>query len=69
MSCSQNRKMICSASLLALRDLDARLAPLNRYGLPGFSSAIAEALRALLNASRSAISGVALNVGVCGRGW
>src|SRR5208337_2483127 len=50
MSRSQTR----SASMLALRNLDARLAPLDRYGLPGVSSAIVKGLRALFVVSISA---------------
>jgi hypothetical protein len=47
MSRSQTRDCMRSPSMLALHDLDARLAPLDRYGLPGVSSAIVEGLRAL----------------------
>ena len=37
-----------SVSPLIVTDLCAQLAPLNRYGLPGFSAAVAEGLRALM---------------------
>ena len=64
---SQNRCDTRGVSSLALRDLDARLAPLDRYGLAGFSSAIVDGLRALFGASRTAISGGALTAEHCGR--
>ena len=67
MSRSHNRNSKRSASVLALRDLEARLAPLDRYGLDGFSSAIADGLRAFHSVMRSKICGVALTIGVCGR--
>jgi hypothetical protein len=51
----QNRDSMRSASLLARRDLDARLAPLDRYGLGGLSSALVLGLIALVGASRSAL--------------
>jgi hypothetical protein len=54
MSRSQTRDGKRSASMLALQDLDARLAPLDRYGLPGVSSAIVEGLHALFVVSMSA---------------
>ena len=54
MSRSQTRDSMRSASMLALQDLDARLAPLDRYGLPGVSSAIVEGLHALFVVSMSA---------------
>ena len=47
MSRSQTRDCMRSASMLALHDLDARLAPLDRYGLPGVSSAVVAGLGAL----------------------
>ena len=53
MPCSENRNTMSSASLFALRDLDAQLAPLGRYGLVGISSAIVEGLRAFVGVSRS----------------
>ena len=51
----QNRDTMRSASALARRDLDARLAPLDRYGLGGLSSALVLGLIALLGASMSAL--------------
>jgi len=51
----QNRDSTRPASLLARRDLDARLAPLDRYGLRGLSSALVLGLIALVEASRSAL--------------
>jgi len=48
-------------SRLASNDLCAQLAPLNRYGLPVFSAAIAAGLRALVGAARSALCAVALH--------
>jgi hypothetical protein len=54
MSRSQTRDSMRSASMLALQDLDARLAPLDRYGLPGVSAAIVEGLHALFVVSMSA---------------
>lgn len=38
-------------------DLCAQLAPLNRYGLAGFSSALVDGVRALIGASRRAHDG------------
>jgi hypothetical protein len=68
---SQNRNTMSPASLLALRDLDARIVQLNLYGLSGFSLAIVEGLgaakSALVAAFRGAICGVGLRVGECGR--
>jgi hypothetical protein len=50
----QNRDdTVRPASILARRDLDARLAPLDRYGLGGLSSALVLGLVALVGASRS----------------
>lgn len=63
---SQNRDMR-GVSSLALCDLDARLAPLDRYGLAGFSSALVDGLRALFGASRNAIVGASLTDEHCGR--
>jgi hypothetical protein len=51
----QNRDTTRPASVLARRDLDARLAPLDRYGLGGLSSALVRGLIALVGASRSAL--------------
>jgi hypothetical protein len=44
---------------LVRSDLCAQLAPLDRYGLTGFSSALVDAARALLGASRRAATGCA----------
>ncbi len=65
MSRSQNRDRM--RSLLALDDLDARLAPLDRYGLVGFSFAIADGLRALMGISRNAMCGAVRSAGCCGQ--
>jgi len=35
-------------------DLSAQIAPLDRYGLPGFSAALVDGLRALVSALRRA---------------
>ncbi len=43
------------ASRLIRSDLCAQLAPLNRYGLAGLSSALIDGLVALVNASRNAL--------------
>ena len=43
-----------SVPLLALSDLDARLATLDRYGLKGLSRALVDGLRALAGASKTA---------------
>jgi hypothetical protein len=51
----QNRDTTRPASVLARRDLDAQLAPLDRYGLGGLSSALVLGLIALVGASRSAL--------------
>jgi hypothetical protein len=48
-----------AASRLALDDLNARLAPLDRYGLAELSTALVECVRALFGASRVASSAVA----------
>jgi hypothetical protein len=56
MCCLQNRDdTMRPASVLARRDLDARLAPLDRYGLGGLSSALVLGLIALVGASMSAL--------------
>ena len=47
-----------SASPLIVNDLCAQLAPLNRYGLPSLGVAVAESLRALIAASRTAVGAV-----------
>jgi hypothetical protein len=44
---------------LIVDDLCAQLAPLNRYGLPRLSAAVADGLRALMDASRSALCAAA----------
>lgn len=41
---------------LIVNDLRAQMATLNRYGLPKVSAALADGLRALLGASRTAVS-------------
>ena len=46
-------KPIARPARLLRNDLCAHLAPLNRYGLAGFSSALVDGLRALLGAARS----------------
>ena len=51
----QKRDRTRPASVLARRDLDARLAPLDRYGLGGLSSALFLGLIALVGASMSAL--------------
>ena len=51
----QNRNSMRPASLLARRDLEAPLAPLDRYGLPVLSLALAQGLAALAGASRSTL--------------
>ncbi len=48
-----------SAPPLIVNDLCAQLAPLNRYGLPGLSAAVADGLRALMGASRAAFCAAA----------
>ena len=44
---------------LIVNDLCAQLAPLNRYGLPVLSAAVADGLRALVGASRAAFCAAA----------
>jgi hypothetical protein len=51
----QNRDSTRPAPVLARHDLDARLAPLDRYGLQGLSSALVLGLIALVGASRSTL--------------
>jgi hypothetical protein len=41
---------------LIVNDLCAQMATLNRYGLPKVSAALADGLRALVGASRAAVS-------------
>jgi len=43
---------------LLVCDLRAQLAPLNSYGLPSLGVAVAESLRALVGASRTAVGAV-----------
>ena len=57
MSCPLNSDPGGEQSLI-VNDLCAQLAPLNRYGLPGLGVAVAESLRALIGASRTAVSAV-----------
>jgi hypothetical protein len=38
-----------------VNDLCAQLAPLNRYGLPGFGAAVAKGLRVLIGVSRTLV--------------
>jgi hypothetical protein len=47
-----------SAPPLLVCDLRAQLAPLNSYGLPSLGVAVAESLRALIGASRTAVTAV-----------
>jgi hypothetical protein len=56
MQCQHNvaRSGARPRSALIVNDLCAQLAPLNRYGLPGFSHALVEGLRSLFGASRDA---------------
>jgi hypothetical protein len=51
---SHSRASIRSVPLLALSDLNARLATLDRYGLEGLSRALVDGLRALAGASKTA---------------
>jgi hypothetical protein len=46
------------AMRLRIDDLNAHLAPLDRYGVGGLSSAMAEAVRALVGGIGSALRGV-----------
>jgi hypothetical protein len=43
---------------LIVNDLCAQLVSMNRYGVPGLGVAVAESLRALIGASRTAVSAV-----------
>ncbi|MBV8105472.1 MAG: hypothetical protein JO223_12785 [Hyphomicrobiales bacterium] len=43
---------------LIVNDLCAQMATLNRYGLPKVSAALADGLRALMGASRTAVGSV-----------
>jgi hypothetical protein len=51
--CSFDRASLQRDRRLLRNDLCAQLAPLNRYGLAGFSSALVDRLRALFGAARS----------------
>ena len=57
MHCSRNidRGGAGSISPLVVNDLCAQLVPLNRFGLPGLGAAVAEGLRVLIGASRTAV--------------
>ena len=46
------------SSPLIVNDLCAQVAPLNRYGLPSLGAAVADGLRALIGASRTALGAV-----------
>ena len=43
---------------LKIEDLNAHLAPLNRYGLPGLSSAMTDSVRALARGFKGALRSV-----------
>jgi hypothetical protein len=60
MNCSHSddRREERSVPPLLVCDLRAQLAPLNSYGLPGLGVAAAESLRALIGASRTAVTAV-----------
>ena len=60
MHCPTNIGHGCAecASPLVVNDLCAQLAPLNRYGLPGLGAAVADVLRVLIGASRTAVGAV-----------
>jgi hypothetical protein len=45
------------AMRLKIDDLQAHLAPLDRYGLPGLSSAMSDAVRALARCFKGALRG------------
>jgi hypothetical protein len=64
---TQTRDSMHPALSFALHDLDARVVTLDRYGLAGFSSALADGLRSLFGASRSAIRDLTLFACECGR--
>ena len=55
-----SHKVICGGERpvpsLIVNDLCAQMATLNRYGLPSVGAAVADGLRALMGASRNAIS-------------
>jgi hypothetical protein len=46
------------SSPLIVNDLCAQVAPLNRYGLPSLGAAVADGLRVLIGASRTALGAV-----------
>ncbi len=60
MPCLRNpdRREERSVPRLLVCDLRAQLAPLNRYGPSGLGVAVAESLRALIGASRTAVTAV-----------
>lgn len=60
MACPHNRSRGGAESLspLIVNDLCAQLAPLNRYGLPGLGAVVANGARALIGASRTALTSV-----------
>jgi hypothetical protein len=59
MSCLNNAdRRGARAPPLLVCDLRAQLAPLNSYGLPSLGVAVAESLRALIGASRTAVTAV-----------
>ncbi len=56
MPCNSDRAWVRPEARLLRNDLCAQLAPLNRYGLAGFSSALVDGLRALFGARRARAS-------------
>jgi len=60
MHCSSNTDRGRSESVppLLVCDLSAQLVPLNRYGPSGLGVAVAESVRALIGASRTAVGAV-----------
>jgi hypothetical protein len=58
-----SHKVICGGERpvpsLIVNDLCAQMATLNRYGLPSVGAALADGLRALVGASRTAVSSAA----------
>jgi hypothetical protein len=60
MNCPHNtdRSGDVLSSPLIVNDLCARVASLNRYGLPSLGAAVADGLRALIGVSRSALGAV-----------
>ena len=50
--CSDRASVRPNDQRLLRNDLCAQLAPLNRYGLAGFSSALVDGLRAMFGATR-----------------